>query len=538
MKSGMALGAGLFVVCSAGAAHAGGLYLPGAGAISTSRAGAAVASTDSGEALAVNTAGLAKTEGTTITLSAAIIDYAMTFQRRGTYDQIDGIDLPWEGQPYPLVEDNAKPPLGLGSFQPIPVIAVTTDLGGAVPNLRLAVGMYAPNSYPFRDLCTRQGGTCRPYDIDDDPSIAPNPARYDVQKRTAALFTPTLAASYRILPNLDVGARFGWGFANLESTIHLWAAPNNLVEDPGGDGRLTVKAKDNFVPTYGAGITYRPTTTIEIGGSFNGPTSISAKGTAAAVLGPRAGGTGIDVEVVPRPDEVARCAPGGRVGALKACIDLELPMSATIGARYKFLGPDDAEKGDVELNVGWEDWGGGATSDYEVKIDSEIRIVGTEAGVEIKPNLVRHGYKDVFNARLGGSWKFPVGTNTIIARGGVAYDTAAATKGWYRADVDGAARLTTTIGAGFRASRFEINAGFGYVFESASDNEGECNPTSSLVDARGCNMDGVERPLDQREGPDPINPIVNPDQQREAPVTHGVYESHYIMFMLGASTWF
>jgi long-subunit fatty acid transport protein len=535
MKRGMALGA---VLLLSSTAYAGGLYLPGSGAISTARAGAAVASVEGGESLAINTAGIAKSEGTTITLSAAIIDYAMTFQRRGTYDQIDGIDQPWEGQPYPLVEDDAKPPLGIGPYQPIPVVALTTDLGGRIPNLHLAVGMYAPNSYPFRDLCTRTQGSCKKYNITDDESIAPSPARYDVQKRTAALFSPTIAASYRITPDLDVGARFGWGIASLESTIHLWAAPNNLVEDPGGDGRLTVKAKDNFVPMYGAGVAYRPSPTIEIGGSFNGPTHLGAKGTAAAVLGPRSGGTGVMVEVIPRPDDVARCAPGGKVGALKACLDLDLPMTASVGARYKFLGGDNKERGDVELNVGWEDWGGGATSDYEVKIDSEIRIVGTQAGVEIKPNIVRHGYQDVFNARLGGSWKFPVGANTVIARGGVAYDTAAATKGWYRADVDGAARLTTTVGAGFRASRFQIDAGFGYVFEATSNNAGECNPTSSLVDQRGCNMDGFEHELDARQGPDPINPIVTPEQQREAPTTRGVFESHYVLLMLGASTWF
>ncbi len=539
MKWGMALSAVLLsLTIFASGAYAGGLYLPGSGAVSTSRGGAAVASTDTGEALAINPAGLAKTNGTTITLSAAIIDYAMTFQRRGTYDAIEGVDLPYEGQPYPLVEDDAKPPLGIGPYQPIPVIAVTTDLGGKVPGLRLALGMYAPNSYPFRNLCTRQGGSCEPYTLDAAPEVAPNPLRYDVQKREAALFMPTLAASYRILPNLDIGARFGWGFSSLESTLHVWAAPNNVTEDPGGDGRLTVKGKDNFVPSFGGGFAFRPAPAIEIAGVFNSSIHIGAKGTAGAVLGPRAGGTGIEVDVIPLPDDAALCAPGGVVGALKACIDLELPMTATLGARYKFLGADDKERGDIELNVGWEDWGGGATSDYEVKIDSQIVVGGSDAGVSIKPNTVRHGYQDVFNARLGGSWKFPAGANTIIARGGVAYDTAAATKGWYRADVDGAARTTFTAGAGFRASRFEINVGFGYVLEAASNNEGTCNPTSPLPDMRGCNMDGIERPLDERQGPDPINPIVVPSQQREAPTTLGVFESHYILFMLGASTWF
>src|SRR5678815_44199 len=76
-------------------ARAGGLLLPGAGPVSTSRAGAAVASADDGEALALNPAGLAKSEGTTITLSAALIDYAMEFQRRGTYDAVTNENYPY-----------------------------------------------------------------------------------------------------------------------------------------------------------------------------------------------------------------------------------------------------------------------------------------------------------------------------------------------------------------------------------------------------------------------------------------------------------
>ncbi len=534
MKWGMALAA---VLLSSSAAYAGGLYLPGSGAVSTSRAGAAVASASDGEALAINPAGLAKTEGTTITLSMAIIDYAVTFQRRGTYDAIDDADLPYEGQPYPLVEDDAKPPLALGPYQPIPVIAVTSDLGGRVPGLRLAVGMYAPNSYPFRDMCVHQNGSCTPYEFNGDPATPANPSRYDVVKRDATLFMPTLAASYRILPTLDVGARFGYGIADVESTIHLWAKPNNVVEDVGGDGRLTIGGKDNFVPSFGAGFAFRPTPSLEIAGVYNSQIHIGAKGTANAILGPRAGAPGIEVTVVPLPDDATRCATGGKVGALKACIDVDLPMTATLGARYKFLGADDKERGDIELNIGWEDWGTGGTSDYAVVIDSEI-ATSQGGGVGIKPNIVRHGFQDVFNARLGGSWKFPVGANTLITRAGVAYDTAAAKEGWLRLDVDGAARTTMTAGVGFRASRFEINAGFGFVYEGTNDNPGNCNPTSTLPAERGCNNDGNELELDARQGPDPINPLVVPEQQRQAPVNQGTFDSHYILFMLGASTWF
>src|SRR3569832_223444 len=78
----------LFVVCSGGVASAGGLFLPGAGVISTSRAGAAVASAADAEAIALNPAGIAKATGAKVTIGIAAIDYLMSFQRAGTYDTI------------------------------------------------------------------------------------------------------------------------------------------------------------------------------------------------------------------------------------------------------------------------------------------------------------------------------------------------------------------------------------------------------------------------------------------------------------------
>lgn len=521
-----------------GQAIAGGMYLPGSGAISTSRAGAAVASVSDGEAIVLNPAGLAKTTlGTTITLSMAFIDYAMTFERRGTYDAVPDVDLAYEGQPYPTVEDGSDAAFGIGQYQPIPVFAVTHGFS-QLPQLRVALGLYAPNSYPFRDLCTKQAnGDCKKYVFKGDPNEAPNPARYDVVDREATLFMPTLAASYRILPNLDIGARFGWGFATVDSSVHIWAAPGNVVEDVGGDGVLSLSAKDNFVPAYGAGFTYRPTETIEIGANYSSQITVDAKGTAKSELGPRAGASGIEVTVMPLPDDAATCAKGGREDALKACVKAELPRSMTLGGRYKFLDHAGEQRGDVEVNVGWENWSNSASTDFKVKIDSEIVTAGG-GGVAIKENLVRHGFQDVYNVRVGGSWNFDVADNTLIARGGVGYDTAAAKAGWARADIDGGARTTIAVGAGYRTKRFQIDAGFGVVLEAAIDNEGECNPTSTLPAERGCNGDGNEDPLEDREGPDPINPIVNPDQQRQAPVNKGVFESHYTMFMLGMTTWF
>jgi hypothetical protein len=72
--------------------------------------------------------------------------------------------------------------------------------------------------------------------------------------------------------------------------------------------------------------------------------------------------------------------------------------------------------------------------------------------------------------------------------------------------------------------------------EGENNNPGDCNPIDPL--ASGCNGGGVQAPLEDRQGPDPLNPLLVPEQQLQAPVNQGVFNSHYVMFMLGATTWF
>jgi len=526
------------------AAHAGGLLLPGSGAVSTSRAGAAVASASDGEALSINPAGLAKSKGTQITLSMAIISYAMEFTRRGSYDPIVEEALPYEDTPYPTVRNDASPPLGIGSFQPVPVFAITSDLGGAVPGLTLALGLYAPTAYPFRDMCTELPSGCEKYAFNGDFNTPPPPQRYDIVRQEAAIILPTVGAAYRISDQLDVGARFSAGWAHVKSTTTIWANLNNYNEYVKNDAEFTVDATDNFIYGFGLGVTFRPTPVIEIGANYSSAISVNAKGTAVSENGPNASLNGLPLVILPAADEAARCAPGGTRDAQKACVEFDLPMTATLGGRYLFFGKDGKNRGDVELNVGWENWGSKRASDYRVVVDADVYVRDANGNenyaISLRDNEVRHGFKDTFSARLGGSYKIPSGeTNEIILRGGVGHDTAAAKDGWLRADIDGAARTTLTLGAGYRAKRWEVNIGGGAILEGSPENTGDCNPTGpGAGQTFGCGPNNTENPAEDRRGPDPITPVLLPDKQAENPVTQGTYSAHYVMFMLGFSTWF
>jgi long-subunit fatty acid transport protein len=535
------------VTIGGGTAFAGGLLLPGAGAISTSRAGAAVASADDGEALALNPAGIAKAKGTTITFAMTAIDYIMEFQRNGTYDPVAAETLPWAGQPYALAKNDSSPPLGIGPVQPVPLVAVISDLGGRIKGLHVAAGVYAPNSYPFRDMATCPAGqACYHYQFNSDDR-APLPTRYDIMKQDAAIILPSVAVAYSVLPELDLGARFSAGFAQLKSTTAVWANPANYEEYVKSDGVISVDAKDSFIPEVSFGATYRPTPFLEFGARYTSELDIHAKGTAASLNGPAANIGGNPIEVVPTQPGMERCAPGGvDASNLKACVGLALPRTATIGGRYKFLDGNGKLRGDIEIDGDWENWGKTcdpadrdcvSPSDFKVTVDGVVTTPGNEAnGLTLRDSIVAHGLRDTYGVRIGGSYVIPMGgDNAVTVRGGVAYDTAAAKQGWERADLDGAARTTLTAGGSYRTSRLEVSAGFGVILEGTRTDPRNCNPTTANP---GCAGNDMDNPPNLRQGPDPILPIINSDVQLENPVNEGTYKSHYLLFMLGVSTWF
>lgn len=530
-------------VCASTTAYAGGLILPGSGAVSTARAGTGVASTEGGEAISLNPAGLAKSKGTTITIGAAIINYDMSFQRNGTYDAYAMDPLQYEGDRYPTIENDPSPPLGIGPYQPIPVIAVVSDLGGAVPGLHVGAGLYAPNAYPFRNMNKVNG---KPYFVEaanggyqfpttfDTP---PPPSRYDIVEQEAAIILPSVAASYSILPQLDVGARLSIGWSEVKSTVAVWGEPANYSEYVKKDGLFTLDAKDSFVMAWALGATYRATPAIELGAQYTGPVDMLAKGDAVNSLGPEATLSGQPITVL--PSGTVRCAAGGTPDKLKGCVEFGLPMTATVGGRYKFLGEDGRMNGDLELNVDWQNWSTDRAGNYHVIVDAQVTTPSMpDNGIDLKENRVGHGLKDTFGVRLGGSWNFPAGANTVIARGGLGYETGAAKEGWERADFDGASRMIATVGGSYKFSRVQVDVGFGYIHEGTRTDSRNCNPVLDVPPYEGCGPNDEQRPLEDRQGPDPINPIVNPDQQLENPVNQGTFKSHYLMFMLGMSTWF
>jgi long-subunit fatty acid transport protein len=518
-RSAVATAGGLILVCLGVVdAHAGGVMLPGIGPIATSRAGAFVATADDPSALGTNPAGLAKGTGTQILIGANFIDFSLEYQRSGTYDAVTGVDLPYEGQPFAKVEDESKPQIGIGPFQAIPLVAVSTDLGLGVPGLRFGAGVFAPNAYPARDIESD-------YVLDqNDSSIPPPPNRYDVTEEDAAVVSPSIAVAYRAMDKLDIGARFTWGFGHIESTNYVWGVSND-PEYVQNDSVFSIEGTDYFIPSFAIGALYRPTPSIELGAQWTSQSNINAKGTGKTIIGAEVQeGT---MGIVNRTDEEARCAKGGTPEELKACVEVGLPMVATVGARFIVRDPDGAERADVELDVQWENHS--AVSDYKVVVDAK-----PISGPDLEDVFIRHGFQDTVSIRLGGSYRQPVGSGKLIFRGGAAYDTAAAKDDWERLDLDGSARTTLALGVGYRAGRFQVDLGGGAVLAGTRNIGAGCNPS----DDEGCDGTGNETPGPSRPAPDPAQPAQGEFAQEQSPFNDGEYKSGYLLFMLGVQTWF
>lgn len=504
-----------------GVANAGGLYIPGVGPQGQARAGAMVAKADDPSALYYNPAGFAVQEGTVITFGMNFVNYDVSFTRSGVYEAPQTDPLSYEGDAYREVSDDSTPAIGFGGFQGIPLISVSTDLGLGIEGLRFGAGVFAPAGFPERDFAAD-------YNF-EEADVPPPPQRYDVMSQEAASVLPSIAVAYSVTPQIHVGARVTWGIASLEAESYVWGIQNH-EEWVSRDGVFTVDVADNFVPSAGLGVLYQATPNIEIGAAWNSPMKIDAKGTGTSSIGSDLG-IGDEMEfIVPVDDQFALCAPGGTADALKACVTTTLPMTATLGGRYILRDAAGNERGDVELDLRWENWKAG--SDIDVIVDGQSGITG----LVLNESTIRHGFKDVFSARLGGHYAVIAGANPLLVRAGIAHDTAAAPNTWTRVDMDGAARTTIAGGLAYTvAGKWRIDAGGGIILEGDRTVDNTCNPTN--MDP-GCDGNGLETPVDDREFPDPIQPLEGQLNQKQNPYNAGDYSSGYLLFSLGVTTWF
>jgi len=486
------------------AAHAGGQFVGDNGSQGTQRAGAFVAKADDPTALYYNPANLIHSQNKQLFFGINFVGFEQAFQRSGEYQPqtIDpGEQQPaYVGDPYPRVENR-------GESQPIPFLAVA---GALSRRYAIGIGLFAPHGYGKRDFPT----TVRTASSDE----APAPQRYDAVSQTGLIVFPSMGVAMRVSERVNLGVRASWTYAHIQTTKVVQGVPNR-GEEPGRDTMATIDVTDPFTLAYALGFHFRKSDSFEMGATYTGPIAMHAVGTSVTTPGEdlvavAQGGNLIE----PVPDAEARCQPGGTPENIKACVDLSLPQTGTVGMRWIARDRRGEEVGDIEVDVRWENWS--AASDYRVVIDGRSNVLDAP----LNDTVVRQELEDVYSIRAGASTTMVSGDNRFHFRGGAAYDTEASPVNWTSLNVDGGARITLAGGLGISFSSTRLDFGVAHV--SSSPRTVREVPVADEGD------------VTLRQQPDAPVPLLPPDSLPHHPINTGTYESSYTIISAGLTrTW-
>jgi long-subunit fatty acid transport protein len=351
---------------------------------------------------------------------------------------------------------------------------------------------------------------------------APGPQRYDVVEQEGLVLFPSLGAAYRVHDLIDVGGRFSWGFGTIQGESDVWAVGNGS-EDPGRDGVFHFDVTDYTLFQWSLGVLVRPTPNVELGAMYASKVAVRAKGTSYAVLGEWVTNPapGLMTSVTPTGPSESDCKPNemGTPAELNTCINFDLPMRANAGARLIQRDVDGRERGDLELDVRWEQWS--TAKDVGVIVDGQDELTQ----INLKEVALRHGFRDTWSFLLGGSWRFDMGEHALIGRAGAGYELGAAPHQWTRLDYDGLSRIVVGLGAGYELANFRIDAGINYF-------QGLGRDVKTLALPAGCMR------TDCHPQPSPTQPLEVRGQQDYHPFNAGRYDARYVIGTVGVTAWY
>jgi long-subunit fatty acid transport protein len=409
------------------AAFAGGFEFPGNGTEALGRGAAFTAKADSPLALDYNVGGLAKQRGTRLLFDSNLVFQNFSFQRAGSYpveNDMAGNPLPYSGQPYPKMTNQAGPFYA-------PFLGLTTDFN-KFDRWTFAFGVYGPSAMGNKvwgATTTLPNGTA-----------APAPQRYDVVQANLLTFFPTFAAAVRATHWLDVGIALHLvvGIFDLQniSITDLGSTNCPNLESANCDSSTHLKTT-GFSATGSIGAMFHPHRNIDIGLNARMPIVLDTSGTVDATSPPAA--------PIPLNQDVAK-------------FNTRLPPIVRLGVRYKFLGLDNFEHGDIELDGTWEGWNWAEGDGDKIQIDQ----LGPFS--DIHPTLTHH-YKDTFSIRLGGAYNIRLPAGVLALRLGGFYDSAATDLKDQRVDFDTAERYGATAGLGYSVRGVSLNIGYAYMYE-------------------------------------------------------------------------
>jgi long-subunit fatty acid transport protein len=410
------------------AAFAGGLEFPDNGTEALGRGGAFTAKADSPLAIQYNVAGLAKQRGTKLLFDSNIVLETYEFTRAGNYpmeNDSNGMPLPWSGMPYPKNSNHSGPFYA-------PFLGLSTDFN-KFDRWTFAFGVFGPSSFGNKEW----GATVKlPSGVD-----APAPQRYDIVKANLLAFLPTFAAAVRATKWLDVGLALHlvagiFDLSNVSITdLGTVLCPN--LESASCDSTTRLRTT-GFSATGSVALMLHPHRTIDIGVNARMPIVLNTSGTVDATPPPAA--------QIPLNQD-------------KATFNTRLPPVVRVGVRYKFLGQDKFEHGDIEVDGTWEGWNWAEGDGDKIQIDN----LGPFS--DIHPTVTHH-YMDTYSIRVGGAYNARLPAGVLTVRLGGYYDSAATQSKDTRVDFDTGAKYAGTVGLGYSVRGVTLNLAYAYIYEA------------------------------------------------------------------------
>jgi long-chain fatty acid transport protein len=455
-------------------ARAGAVDIPDIGAEALARGGAFVAKADDGTALYYNVAGLAQQRGTRVTFDANLFLHDTAFTRAGVYPgDPTNPHTPWGGAPYPTIHD------GDGAFI-VPFFALSSDFN-YFKRLTFGFALYGPPGIGQHDYSGDVATQVKQPNGTLATVMAPSPARYDIARTNLLILMPTWGAAYRISKLLDVGlavqwvySRFGLSNANITNI-----GPSTCIgspDYPGCDSYGQINVSGN---TYGFLVSAlaHPLPWIDVGLSYRPQIDIHATGT---------------LNAVPPPGQ-AQLPPTPGVN-----FNTMLAHWVRLGVRATSHYDDGTERGDIEIDATYENWGnrkdrwGRDITDPSQRLD-HVYTDQFALGTGVLDVNLNHGYQDTFGIRVGGAYNWRLSdVSRLSARLGAYFDSAATDYAHNRLDFDTSSKWAFTCGLGYKLRGFSVHVAYAYVY---SPNRNVSDSANTAVSATNGTNYGAADPI-------------------------------------------
>ena len=388
----------LFVLLAAG------FFYPVQGGVPMGRGGTGAAGADDLSAVILNPAGLASLTGVRLQGELSSAWQPIDFTRAGNC----GV------RPCATVSNSS------GAF-------LNTLSGVSValrPGLVVAAAVYGPPSMGRENF--------------PDPRVVPAltqaPQRYSLISENNLVVFPGVAAGWRALDWLDVGAvvQLRYFRARQVQTIYSLGGIGGEITDL--DAVSTADATDSARFVFGFGAIARPFPGLSVGLSARPGAPVHATGT-------------LDVKLPP-----FATAAGASVSGREMRLDLSLPPEARLGVRY------DRGPLSVLFDLTWENWG---VVPGMTVTPTDIVIHQGGADTRVGPITIPRRWQAAWTGRLGGEYEL---YSWLKIRAGGLYESSAIPDETLQIDFASLSRLAATAGATARWRALSLTAGYAHFF--------------------------------------------------------------------------